>query len=67
MIIYLNAKEFHFEDSKSLFQVFIHLNIDVSAGVAAAVNEVVIPKSQWNIYKLNDLDKIILIKASQGG
>ena len=36
-------------------------------GIAVAVNETVVPKAQWNIYLLQPDDKVLVIKATQGG
>ncbi|WP_372776692.1 sulfur carrier protein ThiS [Mangrovibacterium sp.] len=36
-------------------------------GVAIALNELVIPKAQWAEVKLNQHDKVLFIKATQGG
>ena len=36
-------------------------------GIAVAVNETVIPKAQWDSYVLQQNDKVLVIKATQGG
>ena len=36
-------------------------------GIAVAVNETVVPKAKWNIYLLQPDDKVLVIKATQGG
>ncbi|MEJ7828835.1 MAG: sulfur carrier protein ThiS [Segetibacter sp.] len=36
-------------------------------GIAVAVNEAVIPKTKWSSYVLQPNDKILVIKATQGG
>lgn len=36
-------------------------------GVAIAINDAVIPKAQWSDLKLNQNDKVLFIKATQGG
>lgn len=36
-------------------------------GLAVAVNQKVVPKSQWANFKLSDKDQILLITATQGG
>ncbi len=43
------------------------LNMPNTNGIALAVNEKVIPKTEWNNFQLNDNDKILIIKATQGG
>lgn len=36
-------------------------------GIALAVNETVIPKNEWEKFQLQDNDKVLIIKATQGG
>ena len=36
-------------------------------GLAVAVNETVIPKSEWSIHELFENDSIVIIKPVQGG
>ncbi len=36
-------------------------------GIAVAVNQQVIPKSEWQLYFLSDQDDIMVIKATAGG
>ena len=36
-------------------------------GIAVAVNETVVPKAQWESYELQPNDKVLVIKATQGG
>jgi len=36
-------------------------------GIAVAINETVIPKQQWESYTIQPNDKVLVIKATQGG
>ncbi len=36
-------------------------------GIAVAVNETVVPKAKWESYELQPNDKVLVIKATQGG
>lgn len=36
-------------------------------GIAVAVNEIIIFKSQWDSHRLKHGDEIMVIKATQGG
>ena len=36
-------------------------------GIALAINNTVIPKSDWNSHFLNPTDDILIISATQGG
>ncbi|HZK93954.1 MAG TPA: sulfur carrier protein ThiS [Prolixibacteraceae bacterium] len=40
---------------------------DKQKGIAIAVNETVVPKTQWDSYKLQHHDHVLVIKATQGG
>ncbi len=41
--------------------------LNETKGVAVAINDVVIPKSQWTEMNINQGDKVLFIKATQGG
>ena len=43
------------------------LNLPAANGIALAVNEKVVPKSEWDNFKLNNNDNVLIIKATQGG
>ena len=36
-------------------------------GIAVAVNNTIIPKSDWNSYHLHPNDQVLIISATQGG
>lgn len=36
-------------------------------GIAVAINNIVIPKSNWNSHILEETDEILIISATQGG
>ena len=38
-----------------------------TTGIALAVNEKVVPKKEWEKFELKENDKVLLIKATQGG
>ena len=66
-MIYINDKAHPYEQERSLSELFQHLNMDISKGVAVALNNKVIPRSEWGMNTVSKNDKIILIKATQGG
>lgn len=37
------------------------------SGIAVAVNEEIIPKTNWDTYQVQDNDNILIITATQGG
>ena len=52
---------------KNISELVQSLNMISTNGIALAVNEKVISKSDWEKFQLNDNDKILIIKATQGG
>jgi sulfur carrier protein len=36
-------------------------------GIAVAINNIVIPKSNWNSHPIQETDDILIISATQGG
>ncbi len=52
---------------KNISELVHELNLPGTNGIAFAVNEKVIPKTEWGKFQLNDNDKILIIKATQGG
>ena len=52
---------------KSVTEILTILHINADKGVAIAVNNSVVSKSQWAEKQVKDGDTILLIKATQGG
>ena len=67
MTVFLNDKSTEVPEG-ILLPVFLEsLQLPTLDGLAIAVNEMVIPRASWVAYALNNNDKILLIKATQGG
>ncbi|MBC7389278.1 MAG: sulfur carrier protein ThiS [Opitutaceae bacterium] len=67
MDIYFNGDLTNISENLKL-ESFLHLHqLDDKKGLAVAVNNQVIPKKSWDEYILTDNDKVLVIKASQGG
>lgn len=66
-MIYINDKEYALKQTQSLSELFRSLNINVEKGVAVAINNKVLPRTDWEKSIIKKNDKIILIKATQGG
>ncbi|MFL5746705.1 MAG: sulfur carrier protein ThiS [Niastella sp.] len=67
MNILINQQSRDIPDQCSLEQLLIQvLGIPV-AGLAVAVHETVIPSTDWPAYILQPADKVMLIRATQGG
>jgi sulfur carrier protein len=68
MIVYLNNEQFEFSNAKSISEIIANdLNLNNPKGVAIAVNQEVIPKSNWTNFLIKDNDRLTIIKATQGG
>jgi sulfur carrier protein len=49
-------------------QALLDLEIPVKQnGIALAINNTVIPKSDWNSHLIQETDDILIISATQGG
>ena len=66
-MVLINDKSYPLNNAVGLAELLATLGIVVEKGVAIAVNNSVVPKSQWVDFNINKNDKIILIKATQGG
>lgn len=66
-MVSINDKTYPLPSSQHLAELLAALNIEAEKGVAIAVNNQVVPKTQWAQFLINKNDKIILIKATQGG
>lgn len=65
--IFINDKIFNISKDLSLFEVLKNNFSSNLEGIAVAVNNNVIPRSQWNSTFLNNNDHILIIKATMGG
>lgn len=67
MNILINQQSTDIPDQCSLQQLLTQvLNIPVG-GLAVAIGQTVIPQSEWDGYLLQPSDKVMLIRATQGG
>jgi sulfur carrier protein len=64
--IKVNNKEYQFLASISLQEILETLQISTN-GIAVAVNQNIITKSDWLTTMLNQNDAVLIIKATQGG
>lgn len=65
MFVYLNGTEKNFQPKLSL--LLEKENMLEKKGIAVAVNNIVVAKNTWSGFELKENDKILVIKASQGG
>ena len=66
MKLLVNSEQKDFS-GKNISELAQSLNMSSANGIAFAVNEKVVPKNEWGRFQLKDNDKILIIKATQGG
>jgi sulfur carrier protein len=67
MNVLLNNKDCSIEINSVLVKALEQNGITNQKGIAVAVNNAVVPKSEWQNKSLNENDKITIIRATQGG
>ncbi len=65
--IYLNDQPHALEGPATLKAVLGGLGFADRRGVAAAVNGEVVPRASWGSHRLAENDRVIVIRATQGG
>lgn len=65
--VLVNNKPHHFSPDTSLRHLLEEIRMTDPKGVAIAINDEVVPKNNWSNRLLKNADKILIIKASQGG
>jgi len=63
----VNGENIEFEANHPLIQLLEKLHLHEKKGLAVAVNNKVIPKSNWSVHLLDSNDKVTIIRATQGG
>jgi sulfur carrier protein len=67
MEITLNDKKHTVSENISLNEIVFNQLGDKQKGIAVAINDSVIPRSNWETYTIKNNDTILIIKATQGG
>ncbi len=65
--VIINKERFELPEKGLLSDVLPLLRIDRPDGIAIAVNDKVIPRTEWGSYVLRAEDKVFVIRATQGG
>jgi sulfur carrier protein len=65
--VLINQQTFQLSECGTLADVLPLLRIAQADGLAIAVNEVVIPRGEWDGYVLREGDRVFVIRATQGG
>lgn len=68
MELKINNQTKHFSTVNLTVQALLDLEIpEKQNGIAVAINNIVIPKSNWNSHPIQETDDILIISATQGG
>ncbi|WP_372645208.1 sulfur carrier protein ThiS [Ancylomarina sp.] len=66
MKIFVNDDSVTIAEHSNISQLLAQLTFP-SKGIAIAIGHKIIPLSQWDNYLLKENDKVLLIRATQGG
>lgn len=67
MEITVNQQVYQITYNCNIQQLFKDVLQQTNQGLAIAINQNIIPKTQWESHLLQPGDQIIIIKATQGG
>ena len=68
MELKINNQTKQFATDSLTVQALLDLEIPIKQnGIAVAINNTVIPKSNWNSHPILETDDILIISATQGG
>ena len=67
MVFYVNNKPHEVSVEPTLAAALTELQLADQRGVAVAVNDRVVPRTDWASYALRAQDRITVIRATQGG
>ena len=68
MELKINNQTKQFPTDSLTVQALLDLEIpEKQNGIAVAINNTVIPKSDWNSHPIQETDDILIISATQGG
>lgn len=66
MVVFVNHKAYELNEKSTLIDLLLHMQLP-DKGIALAINNKVIPKSEWSQFELNTESKVTMIRATQGG
>ena len=67
MQVTINKQNYQFDEHTSLEKAIETLELKETNGIALALNEEIIPRSEWQKTILFDEDEVIIISAVAGG
>ncbi|NUM80432.1 sulfur carrier protein ThiS [bacterium] len=67
MNVKVNGKIYEFTDAKNIIGILERFDIRQLSGIAVALNDSVVPKSEFEKILIKDGDVVEIIRATQGG
>ncbi|RZJ62066.1 MAG: sulfur carrier protein ThiS [Hymenobacter sp.] len=67
MVCYVNNSEHEVTDNQWLADLLTALGQTQTRGLAVAINDVVVPRTEWARHAVQPHDRLTLIRATQGG
>ena len=67
MVCYVNTIAQEAADNQLLIELLTARGVTEPRGLAVAVNEAVVPRTDWPTYALREHDRVTIIRATQGG
>lgn len=67
MQIYINDEATTIQPDQSLHAVLQQCGIGTEMGAAVALNDEIVPKSRWRQTTFQENDRLLIVKAAQGG
>ncbi|MFD1873915.1 sulfur carrier protein ThiS [Hymenobacter bucti] len=67
MVCYVNNLAHEATDNQPLADLLATLGQAQTRGLAVAVNDAVVPRAKWASHAVQPHDRILLIRATQGG
>ena len=67
MVYYVNNAPQEVAAPCTVAEALAHLDLTSPRGVAVAVNDTVVPRTEWDAHPLQPNDRLTLIRATQGG
>jgi len=65
--VFINQQKFQLPQNGRVADVLPLLHIGQADGIAIAVNQVIVPRGEWERYVLEEGDSVFVIRATQGG
>jgi sulfur carrier protein len=67
MVCYVNNSPHEAAENQPLAELLAALGQAQTRGLAVAVNDAVVPRAEWASHAVQPHDRILLIRATQGG